>query len=94
VPPTRRDPSGQGGSDPGIDNWVSASEIGAFEYCARAYWLQHVREIESTPAGESRLAEGTIRHEAYGLLVLWQRRLVRAALALLVVAALVALWRR
>jgi hypothetical protein len=93
VPPTRGDPKGPGTVDSEIDNWVSASEVGAFEYCARAYWLPHVHEIESTVA-DARLAEGTVRHQAYGRLVFWQRWLLRLAVVLLIVACVVALWRR
>jgi hypothetical protein len=70
-------------------DWVSASEIAAYTYCARAYWLERVESVPRPAAGggESRLASGTSQHEAHGRRVAWQRWLVRAALVLLAAAA-------
>jgi hypothetical protein len=69
--------------------WVSASEIAAYTYCARAYWLERVQSVPRPAGGdvESRLAAGTWQHEAHGRRVAWQRWLVRAALVLLAAAA-------
>jgi hypothetical protein len=68
---------------------VSASEIGSYEYCARAYWLERVQRTERPAATGSRLADGTGHHRAHGRRVAWQRHLVRAAVALVVAAILV-----
>jgi hypothetical protein len=81
-------------------NWVSASEIGSYEYCARAYWLEQVQHTERPAANGSRLADGTGHHRAHGRRVAWQRRLVRAAVVLVCAAILVLVvhatrhWRR
>jgi hypothetical protein len=72
--------------DPDVD-WVSASEIAAYEYCARAYWLERVRQVERGAAVDSRLAAGEAHHRAHGRRVAWQHWLVRAACLLLVTAA-------
>jgi hypothetical protein len=81
-------------SDSGRDaDWVSASEIGTFEYCARAYWLERVHVVERTEGTGSRLAAGTVHHQAHGRRVAWQRRLVWMAVALLCAGSLLLLAR-
>jgi hypothetical protein len=85
------DGSEDGATDTSSD-WVSASEIAAYTYCARAYWLERVQSVPRPVAGggggESRLASGTLQHQAHGRRVEWQRWLVRAALVLLAAAAI------
>ena len=71
------------------DDWVSASEIGAYEYCARAYWLERVRGIERTVGVVGRLARGIVRHAQHGRRVAMQQWLVRVAIVLLIAAALI-----
>jgi CRISPR/Cas system-associated exonuclease Cas4 (RecB family) len=46
---------------------ITASEIGEYEYCSRAWWYRHVVKMPA-PAGEgqSRLAEGTRAHQRHG----------------------------
>lgn len=73
-------------TDPDAD-WVSASEIAAYQYCARAYWLERVQHVERGAALGSRLAAGEAHHRAHGRRVAWQHWLVRAACLLLVTAA-------
>jgi hypothetical protein len=68
---------------------VSASEIGSYEYCARAYWLERVQHTVRPAAAGSRLTDGTGHHRAHGRRVAWQRRLVRAAVMLVCGAILV-----
>ncbi|MFI5248502.1 MAG: hypothetical protein ACHQTF_00955 [Gemmatimonadales bacterium] len=70
---------------------MSASEIGTYEYCARAYWLQRVQRIERPAGTGSRLADGTGHHRAHGRRVAWQRRLARAAVALILAGILLLL---
>jgi hypothetical protein len=72
--------------DPGAD-WVSASEIAEYQYCARAYWLERVLHVERATPVDSRLAAGEAHHRAHGRRVAWQHWLVRAACLLLVTAA-------
>ncbi|MBM3134298.1 MAG: hypothetical protein FJZ89_03230 [Chloroflexi bacterium] len=60
-----------------------ASEIGEYEYCARAWWLGWVRGEER--ADQARLAAGVQRHAQHGQQVIvadWARRLAIALLAL------------
>lgn len=47
--------------------WVSASDIGAYVYCARAYWLQKVRGQEMTEQAQERLQQGTDKHHEHGV---------------------------
>ena len=71
--------------------WVSASEIGTYEYCARAYWLERVERTERRTGTGSRLADGTGHHWAHGRRVAWQRRLAGAAAALIFAGVLLLL---
>ncbi len=62
---------------------MSASEIGTYEYCARAYWLERVQRTERRGGTGSRLADGTGQHRAHGRRVAWQRRLAGTAAVLI-----------
>lgn len=42
---------------------VSASELGEFAYCERAWWLRHVRQL--SPAYTGRLAAGRAAHQSH-----------------------------
>jgi CRISPR/Cas system-associated exonuclease Cas4 (RecB family) len=73
---------------PGHKPSLTASEVGRYTYCARAWWLQRV--LGYAPENEAALARGTQRHQLHGRLVRrarWQMRtvwgLLLAALALL-----------
>jgi hypothetical protein len=46
------------------DRFVRASEIGEYEFCARAWWLAHVLGRERENPGE--LAAGRERHQRHG----------------------------
>jgi hypothetical protein len=70
---------------------VSASEIGAYEYCARAYWLERVHRTRRPAWTSSRLVDGTGHHRAHGRRVAWQRRLAGAAAALICAGVLLLL---
>jgi hypothetical protein len=70
---------------------VSASEIGTYEYCARAYWLERVTRTKRPAGTNSRLTGGTGHHQAHGRRVAWQRRLTGAAAALICAGALLLL---
>jgi hypothetical protein len=78
--PRDRRPAGRRGRDA---VWVSASDIGSFDYCARAYWLERVQIVERPEGTGSRLVAGTAHHRAHGRRVAWQHRLVRTAVVLL-----------
>jgi hypothetical protein len=70
---------------------VSASEIGTYEYCARAYWLERAKRTARPVGTSSRLTDGTGHHRAHGRRVAWQRRLTGAAAALLCAGVLLLL---
>jgi len=67
-------------------DWVSASEIAANAYCARAYWLERVRQVSRDGEGDGRMDSGRAHHRAHGRRVSAQRWLLRAAVVLVVVA--------
>jgi hypothetical protein len=72
--------------------WVSASELAAYAYCGRAYWLERVVRTEVTAPHEIRRTAGVDAHTAHGRRVAtarWLRRL--AVVALLIVAISLAL---
>ena len=72
--------------------WVSASELAAYAYCGRAYWLERVVRTEVTAPHEIRRTAGVDAHTAHGRRVVtarWLRRL--AVVALLIVAISLAL---
>ena len=71
------------------ERFISASELGEYAYCRRAWWLRAVRGAHSEEQG-TRFDEGRAAHErhAYGLVA--ARAL--AIIALLLLAAAAALW--
>jgi hypothetical protein len=70
--------------------WVSASELAAYTYCGRAYWLERVVHAQVTAPHELRRTAGVDAHNAHGRRVSIARLLRRLAVvaALLVVLAL------
>jgi hypothetical protein len=70
------------------DRWIRASEIQAYGYCARAWWLRYVLGLE--PADRGNLEAGTERHLRHGRRVLRAEGLNRVAIALLIIALVVA----
>jgi hypothetical protein len=63
---------------------IRASEIGAYVYCRRAWWLKRVGGFE--PSGKAEVfARGIAAHAGHGRLVRrsnWQRKAALALLAL------------
>jgi len=71
-----------------------ASEIGEYEYCARAWWLGWVRGEERLD--QAKLAAGVKRHAQHGQQVAvagWARRLAIVLLGLAVLLALAWLFK-
>lgn len=67
-----------------MDEIIRASELGQYEYCARAWWLARVKGYPS--ANVSQMRAGAARHRAHGRAVLGYNRLRWLALALLLLA--------
>lgn len=70
---------------------IRASEVGEYMYCARAWWLRRVAQLE--PVGRERREYGTTLHQRHGravassrMLLILAMALALAAVALLVVA--------
>jgi len=65
---------------------IRASELGEYEYCARAWWLGRV--LGYRPANLERLAAGETTHLRHGQTVVSSHRLQRWAYGLLALAVL------
>jgi hypothetical protein len=80
----------------GGDVDVTASEIAAFAYCAKAWHLERMVGARPSPTAARARAVGTIRHERHGSdvrLGSWLGRNSRWAVpGLLVLAALLGVW--
>lgn len=70
---------------------IRASEIGTFVFCARAWWLERVEGVESDNADERRA--GDALHAAHGRRVWAATWLRRVALAMLIAAVALIVWR-
>ena len=71
------------------ERFISASELGEYAYCRRAWWLRAVRGAHSEEQG-TRFDEGRAAHDRHGYALLAARAFGIIALALIAVA--VALW--
>lgn len=65
---------------------LSASEIGRYTYCARAWWYETVKKL--TPLNVEALEQGAEAHERHGWQVAWAQGMNWLALALLGVGVL------
>lgn len=63
---------------------IRASEVGEYVYCARAWWLHRVLELE--PEGHARRERGTVLHQRHGRAVVVSRALLILALAMVMIA--------
>jgi len=63
---------------------ISASELGEYSYCRRAWWLSRVQGLPS--ANVRALAQGQARHEGHGLRAQRSIRLRKVALCGLTIA--------
>ncbi len=68
--------------------WIRASELQAFGYCARSWWLRYVLQLEPEDYGQ--WAAGTTAHRTHGRRVLQSETLRRVAIALLLLGLAVA----
>ncbi len=65
---------------------VRASDIGAWTFCRRAWWLANVRQVK--PTNSAALAGGTQSHLAHGKLVERSFRFRRAGVAFILLSIL------
>ena len=65
---------------------VTASQVGQYAYCARAWWLNAIEGVAPTDLGA--FSAGTAAHERHGWRVSLSRGLGRLALILLGLALL------
>lgn len=70
-----------------MNRYISASEIGEYAYCSRAWWLVHVCDLPRTGGLQERNA-GVLRHQQHGVVVCAARFVWRAGLAMLVLAVI------
>ena len=80
--------------NPTRDEWLRASEIGHYGYCARAWWLQRMKGVQ--PDNSEALERGEALHAAHGHSVNMVRRQRRWADVLLSAAAvclMLVLWQ-
>ena len=68
------------------DRIIRASEIGQYDYCAKAWWLGSIEEVP--PSNVHDLQAGLAAHEAHGRLVYWATRMQQIASGLLVLGAI------
>ncbi|MFO7536776.1 MAG: hypothetical protein R6X32_01800 [Chloroflexota bacterium] len=71
--------------------WIKASEIGEYLYCRRAWWMR--RELGVNSQNIRELAVGQQYHEAHGRLVSRAQYGRQAAVVLLCLAVLIAIWQ-
>jgi len=69
-------------------DWIRASEIQAYGYCARSWWLRYVLELD--PADPEEMETGTGRHWAHGRQVIRAEGFRRVAVLIMLVALVLA----
>ena len=69
---------------------IRASEIGQYDYCARAWWLGSVEGVVSSNTRE--LQAGTLAHEQHGRAVGRAARLQQGAVVLLLAGIALLAW--
>ncbi len=72
----------------GGNRLISASEIGEYVYCRRAWWFHRVRGID--PQNVEDLSRGTAVHRAHGKAVMYGEIARKAAMILIALALLLA----
>ncbi len=77
---------------PHVERFISASELGEYAYCRRAWWLRAVKGVTTAEQG-SRFHAGHDAHRRHGATLLAARALLVAAAIALVLALVIALWR-
>ncbi len=68
------------------DRWISASEVGQYTFCARAWWLSHVEGV--IPDDQRAVRRGRRAHRRHGRRVWSSRALQIVGWLLLLLASL------
>jgi len=73
----------------GDERVIRASEVGAYAYCAHAWWLGHIEGLR--PEHGERLRAGRAAHERHGVRMLVSMALIRLGYLLLALTGLAGL---
>jgi hypothetical protein len=73
------------------ERFISASELGDYAYCRRAWWLRAVRGVTTKTQGD-RFSAGNTAHRRHAWSVWWARALGWLAALLLFAAAGTLAW--
>ena len=77
---------------PRPERYISASELGEYAYCRRAWWLRAVQGVTTGMQG-NRFSAGHAAHDRHAWSLWWARALGWLAALLLVAALTVLAWR-
>jgi CRISPR/Cas system-associated exonuclease Cas4 (RecB family) len=73
------------------ERFVSASELGDYAYCRRAWWLRAVQGVSSEEMS-ARFEAGRRKHHRHGLSLLVARALIGLAVVLALLAIFAVAW--
>ena len=80
-----------GVESPRRERFISASELGEYAYCRRAWWLRAVRGVTTEGQG-TRFTEGHAAHRRHAWGLWWARALAWLAVLVLVAALAILAW--
>jgi hypothetical protein len=78
---------------PRAERFISASELGEYAYCRRAWWLRAVRGVTTETRG-NRFSAGHAAHRRHAWSLWWARAFGWLAALLLAAALAALLWSR
>ncbi len=81
-----------GTESPRRERFLSASELGEYAYCRRAWWLRAVRGVTTEQQG-NRFSGGHAAHRRHAWSLWWARALGWLALLLVMTAIALLVWR-
>ena len=80
-----------GAPPPRAERFISASELGEYAYCRRAWWLRAVHGVTTTTQG-TRFSAGHAAHRRHAWSLWWARALGWLAVLLLAAALAALVW--
>jgi hypothetical protein len=81
-----------GTESPRTERFISASELGEYAYCRRAWWLRAVQGVTTAQQG-NRFRGGHAEHRRHAWSLWWARALGWLALLLVIAAIALLAWR-